>query len=72
MRKSYKSQHENTKKHRAAVQNDAQVQERRRKYLDERHEQTERVVEILGKLTITDKRFIVKNQFLFMECLNLG
>jgi hypothetical protein len=71
LRKSYKSQHENTKKHRAAVQNDAQVRERRRKYVEERQAQTDRVVEILGKLTIVDKRFIVKNQVLFMECLSL-
>jgi hypothetical protein len=67
IRKSYKSQHENTMKHRGAFKRDPRVQEQRKKYLEEKQEQNECLISILQKLTVSDKRFILENQRIFLD-----
>ena len=67
IRKSYKSQHENTMKHRGAFKRDPRVQEQRQKYLEEKQEQNEYLINILQKLTVSDKRFILENQRIFLD-----
>jgi hypothetical protein len=72
IRKSYKSTHEKTKKHLIACMNNPTIKEQRKMRVEERFEKNERLIEILNKLSIQERRFIYENQKEFIDAVHIA
>lgn len=74
---AYKSKHESTRKHRGAYQASPEIKtarEKRKAAMEKRTEDLIALMTRLGidKLTPRERRFIVENEGMFMDCIKFG